>query len=145
MKITRLRNLLLAAPLVAALAASGCVVDNGSDHGGDACLPDLLVEWQIQDSSGAPLTCAQAGAASVEALVDGTTWWIPCPPHRSSGSIDVPLASKGTYNVAVNLLDQNNQTLAPQQTLSPPLDVETCGAVETTPAVLVAAAASSAQ
>jgi hypothetical protein len=119
-----------------ALMVSACAIDTGPDYGG-SCLPDVLVKWQIQDTAGSPVTCDQAGAASVVALVDGSSWSVPCPPGRASGEIDVPLESNGMYNIAVDLYDQNNHALVPEQTLSPPLNVTNCGPNETMPAILV--------
>jgi len=122
---------------VLALIGSGCAIDPGPDYG-DECLPDVLVAWQIQDSAGNPVTCGQVGDhPSVVALVDGYSYSGDCPPDRSSGSIDVPLQSNGMYNIAVDLYDQDNHALAPEQTLSPALDVTNCGSNETTPATLV--------
>jgi hypothetical protein len=119
-----------AAAVVLAVTASGCFGGNGG------CLPDVFVDWQIQNSAGAPVTCAGAGAATVVINIDGVVDQHSCQPGASEGAYDEPLQSSGTYNISVSLFDAGGNSLAPAQSIT--LDVQSCGSAETPmPAVLV--------
>jgi hypothetical protein len=122
---------LLAAAVGLALTSSGCVVD-GSD-----CQSDLFVDWQIQNSTGGPVTCDAAGAATVLITIDGAPYPQMCVPGYSYGSQYIPLQSNhASYNVTVNLYDANGNALVPQQTST--VSVAGCGSYETAgPAPLV--------
>ncbi len=133
----------LAGLLMLAITASGCVIDPGpnSNYGngdGDPCYPDLVVGWQIQNSAGALVTCAGAGAATVNATVNGSAWPQACPPADASGSIDVPLAGRGSYDLTVSLFAADGTSLATPQEYSPPLQINNCTTSYTpSPAILV--------
>lgn len=143
---TSLRVVLLAGAAALAVTTSGCIVDDSgynSGYGSGSCLPDLLVDWQIQNSSGAFVTCAAAGAATVSATVNGSVFPQACLAAQSFGSIDVPLAGVGSYDITVSLFAANGTSLATPQEYSPPIAINNCGRNETpTPAVLVVSPAS---
>jgi hypothetical protein len=129
-----LRVVLLAGAAALAVTTSGCIVDDSGPGYGGGCAIDLFVDWQIQNSAGAPVTCAGAGAATVVVTVDGTVFQQACPPNLSMGSYDAPLQGPGTYNITVGLFDANGNSLAPALTTS----LDSCVYNETpTPAVLV--------
>ncbi len=123
------------------LAGSGCVIETGPDGGGTGdCYPNLIIDYTIQDATGVPVTCAAAGASTVEANVDGVTFPASCPPDASAGSIVVPLQGVGLYNATVNLFDKQRNALAPAQSSS--FNITNCGDTEPeTPAVFVVSAA----
>jgi hypothetical protein len=133
----RTKKILLAAPVLLALTGAGCVIDAGPDGGGyDGCYPNLILDYSLQDASGAPVTCAAAGAASVQANVDGVIFRAVCPPDASAGSIFVPLQSPGLFNATVNVFNGQDRPLATAQSSS--FNITTCGDTEAqTPAVLV--------
>jgi hypothetical protein len=113
---------LFAAAVGLALTSSGCVVDS--------CQPDLLVDWQIQTSTGAPVTCDGAGAATVVITIDGAEYRQPCPAGYSYGFQDILLQSNyAGYNVTVNLYDSTGNKLAPEQTST--VNINACGSYQT--------------
>jgi hypothetical protein len=113
---------LFAAAVGLALASSGCVVDS--------CQPDLFVDWQIQTSTGAPVTCDGAGASTVVITIDGVDYTQVCPAGLTYGYRDIPLqASYAGYNVTVNLYDATGNKLAPEQTST--VNINACGSYQT--------------
>ena len=136
--------LFLVGPIAIALAGSGCVVETGPDNGdgtGGACYPNLILDYEIQNAAGAPVTCAGAGAASVQAIVDGVPFPGTCLANSSAGSLTVPLQGLGTYNATIDVYDSKGNALAPAQSSS--FSISSCGDTETqTPAILVVSPAS---
>lgn len=130
---------LLAGPIAIALAGSGCVVDTGPDTGdgtGGACYPNLILDYEIQNAAGGPVTCGGAGALTVQATVDGVMFPAACPTNSSAGSVTVPLQGLGTYNATIDVYDSQGNALAPAQSTS--FSISSCGDTETqTPAILV--------
>lgn len=149
MKTTRslLTPLFLAGAFAMSLASAGCVVDTGPDDGyggGGSCLPNLFIDYELENAAGAPVTCAGAGAVTVQATVDGTMFPVSCAPGSSFGTIEVPLQGLGIYNASVNVFDAKGNALAAAQTSQ--FNITSCGDTETqSPAILVVvpAAASS--
>jgi hypothetical protein len=132
------RSLLFAGLAALTATASGCYGNDGySNNGyGGGCSPDLFVDWQIQNSTGAPVTCGGAGAATVLVTIDSTPYPQPCVSTDSTNYIDPFLQGTGTYNVTVALFDAQGNSLAPAQSIS--LDINGCGSFKTPgPAVLV--------
>jgi hypothetical protein len=135
---SRLGTLAILAAAAVAATVSGCVIDTtGSGTGG--CAPDLLVDWQLVDANNTPITCAAAGVATVQALVNGTAWSQTCLPNESFDTIDVPLAGTGTYEVSVDAFDSAGKAReTAQQTID--LQIVSCGTSEVqSPAVLTIA------
>ena len=127
--------LLAVAAVAASASLSGCIIDDGG-NGPGSCQPDLLVDWQLVDANGVPITCAGAGVVTVQATVNGTTWTQNCLANESADSIDVPLGGTGTYHIAVDALDA---AAAPRETSQQSIDlnVNSCGTSETpSPAIL---------
>jgi hypothetical protein len=123
-----------------ALAGSGCIIETGPDNGGygggGACYPNLIIDYEIQNAAGAPVTCAAAGGVTVQANVDGYLFTTPCPADASAGSLTVPLQGLGTYYVSINVFDSHGTALSSPQTSA--FNITTCGDTETqTPAVFV--------
>lgn len=118
---------LLAAMVGLALAGSGCIIDGGSSA--PVCTPDLTISWQILSSTtGAPLTCAQAGNAdTLNAQIDGgglsglTDFPSPCPPNASAGSFVALLPTDGVYGVSLQL-KAGSQVLSETTVLEQPVD-----------------------
>jgi hypothetical protein len=130
-----LTSVLFAGAVALAVTASGCFGGSGSGYGG-GCAPDLLIDWQIQNSAGAPVTCDGAGAATVTATVDGTPYSQMCPVGFAQGQFDVFLPYSGSTDVTVNLYTSTGTSLAPSQSIT--LNVTSCYTSETpSPAVLV--------
>lgn len=130
-----LTSLFLLGAVALAATASGCVIDDGNGCGGGFG-PDLFVDWQIQNSAGAPVTCAGAGAATVVVTVDKVTYPQTCVADQSGSSVDVPLQGSGTYDVTVSLYDATGNSIAPAQSIS--VSVSSCGSYATpSPALLV--------
>ncbi len=131
--------LFLVGPIAIALAASGCIVETGPDSGdgtGGPCYPNLIIDYEIQNASGAPVTCAGAGAVTVQATVDGVMFPIACPANSSAESLTVPLQGLGTYNATIDVYDSKGNALAPAQSSS--FSIGSCGDTETqSPAILV--------
>ena len=149
MKSTKHLGLLTPLFLTAAalLSASGCIIETGPDNtgyngGGGGCYPNLIIDYEIQDATGAPVTCAAAGGITVRSNVDGFLTTVPCEPDASAGSITVPLQGVGTYYVSINVYDGQGTALASPQTSA--FNITTCGDTETqTPAVFVVSPARS--
>jgi hypothetical protein len=101
---TKLAPLAIAVGL--AVSASGCVIDSSNSG---TCFPDLFVPWQIvEDVPGdPPLTCAQAGATSVEIDVNGQAFLDSCPANATGGQFSIPLADAGNYTLDGFLLSGN--------------------------------------
>jgi len=129
----------LAGPIAIVLAGSGCVVETGPDSGdgtGSSCYPNLILDYEIQNAAGGPVTCAGAGAFTVQATVDGVPFPVSCPANTSAGSVTVPLQGLGTYNATIDVYDGKGNPLAPAQSTS--FSIGSCGDTETqTPAILV--------
>lgn len=132
--LTSVRLVLVAGAVALAVTTSGCIIDDtGSGYGG-GCATSLFVDWQIQNSAGAPVTCAGAGAATVLVTVDTVNYQQTCPPSSSQGFYQVPIQGSGTYNITVGLFDAGGNSLAPALTTS----LDSCYTNETpTPAVMV--------
>lgn len=135
-----MKRMLMIGTVAMSLAGVGCVVETGPDGGGGyyggECLPTLYIDYEIQNAGGAPVTCAGAGAVSVQATVDGVMFPQSCPSGSSFGQIAVPLQGLGTYNATVNLFDAQGNALAPAQSSS--FNITSCGDTEpSTPAILV--------
>jgi hypothetical protein len=62
---------------------------------------DLQVSWEIQDTTGATLTCATAPADTVQVILDGTVYPFSCGSYMGTVS-NVPL---GTHTAQLKLLD----------------------------------------
>lgn len=136
---TSLRVVLLAGAAALAVTTSGCIVDDSGPGYGGECATSLFVDWQIQNSAHAPVTCAAAGAATVLITVDTVDYQPTCTSGSSEGSYQVPIQGSGTYNITVGLYDANGNSLAPALTTS----LDSCVYNETpTPAVLVVSPAS---
>jgi hypothetical protein len=137
----------LTATALLALAGSGCIIDTGPDNGGyngggGGCYPNLIIDYEIQDAAGAPVTCAAAGGVTVQANVDGYLFTTPCLADASAGSLTVPLQGVGTYYVSINVFDGHSTALSSPQTSA--FNITTCGDTETqTPAVFVVSPAAS--
>ncbi|HVT10217.1 MAG TPA: hypothetical protein VHO67_22310 [Polyangia bacterium] len=126
----------LAGPIAIALAGTGCVVETGPDSGDGSCYPNLILDYEIQNAAGGPVTCAGAGAQTVQATVDGVMFPVPCPANSAAGSVTVPLQGLGTYNATIDVYDSKGNPLAPAQSTS--FSISSCGDTETqTPAILV--------
>jgi hypothetical protein len=126
----------LAAAVGLGASVSGCVIQDSSSGN---CAPDLLVDWQLVDTSNAAITCAAAGVATVQATVNGTAWSQTCLPNDSFGTIDVPLGGIGSYTISVDAFDAAG---APRETLEQTTDLQiaSCGISEVpSPAVLTIA------
>jgi hypothetical protein len=109
----RAAGLVLAAAALGGAALSGC--------GGGCPAPTLRATWTISDSSGAPLTCAAAGASTVQFIANGASYQAQCGP----GSALIPLPSAGTYNIQANLLDSGGAVIAQLSPIS--LAIHSCG------------------
>jgi hypothetical protein len=119
-----------------ALSASGCVIDPGPGYD-VSCQSDLFVQWQIQNESGAAVTCAGAGAATVTINIDGAPYPQKCTPDLSEGGQDIPLQqNNASYDVTVSLYDAGRNPLAVPQEIT--INVGGCGSYSTpSPALLV--------
>lgn len=97
-----------------AVAAFGCVVDNGGP--GPACYPDLYVNWQVTQVVGGvdtPITCDDAGATSVTGQVNGFTDQVPCPVGVSRGqALLFQLDTTGNYSAMVQLRDASGAPIS---------------------------------
>ena len=96
--------LLLAAALGLALSSAGCVIDGDGDGGGGCFAnPILFVPWRVvNNANDRPITCATAGATSIEMDVLGrqsNTFSDVCLPTESGGIFQVTLPEPGTYSV----------------------------------------------
>jgi len=98
-----------------ALSASGCFIESGPncvqhETSDPTCIPDLTISWRIVDDvTKVVLTCAEAGADTVTALIDGGGFCNEVVPfvHTHCQSPGIPIttwgASLGAYH-AVNTL-----------------------------------------
>jgi hypothetical protein len=138
---TSFRVVLLVGAAALAVTTSGCIVDDSGPGYGGGCTPDLFVDWQIQNSAGAPVTCAGAGAATVVVTVSGAAYAQPvdypqvCVANQTYSSVDLLLAGGGIYDVTVSLYDATGNSLAPAQSIS--LDINSCGSYQTPSAALL--------
>ena len=46
---------------------------------------DLIIDYEIQNAAGAPVTCGGAGAVTIQATVDGVMFPLPCAPTARRG------------------------------------------------------------
>jgi hypothetical protein len=120
---------ILAAAAGLAATVSGCVIDDSGSTGSNCGPTDLLVDWQLLDTSGTPITCAAAGVTTVQALVNGTAWSQTCISTESQDTIDVPISAFGHYTVSVDAFDASG-TAKEQQQQTIDLQVVACGASE---------------
>jgi hypothetical protein len=86
--------LMLAAFLGLAASASGCIIE--SDPG--PCLPNIYIPWSLERSAtGAPVTCASAGAYTVEGFVNSQAYVDDCLAGQTLGTLTIPAAGPGSY------------------------------------------------
>ena len=128
--------LLFAAASGLALSVSGCIIDSSS-----GCSPDLTIPWRIVSAlDGAVLTCSEATADTVSALINGgglptlTAFNQGCPAGSSQGSIVAALPTTGTYNVSVDLLSGGVNGNSLSSTGVVPFGVD-CSGLSSTPQV----------
>jgi hypothetical protein len=111
--------LLLAAFLGLATSASGCIIE--SDSGPGPCLPNIYIPWAlVRAGTDQPVTCATAGAYYIEAFVTDRAYEDPCLAGQTVGTMTIPAAGPGSYNIVVSLLDVNRLDVVPP---TPPLTV----------------------
>ncbi len=101
---------------VGATALSGCVVDSGR-----RCSTEIVFSWSVSDTAGNPLSCAQAGAETVEIEVGGATATFLC----GAGSGVTSELPPATYNVGFRLLDRSGNVLS--AAAPKPVGVPACG------------------
>jgi hypothetical protein len=118
---TALRVAALAGVVALGTAMQGC----GGGHSGPAAVcdpPQVDVTWAIdKQSTGAPLTCAQAGAAGVELTIDGVPYDFDCEAYEGLTTALQP----GNHTVDLALFSVNNDLLS--QTPQMPITVHSCG------------------
>jgi hypothetical protein len=108
--------LLLAACLGLATSASGCIIDSND---GGPCLPSIFVPWAlVRAGTDVPVTCATAGAFTVEAFVNTQPYVVDCLAGQTFGTMEIPVAGPGNYTIVVSLLDANDNDVVPP---TPPL------------------------
>ena len=131
--------LLLAAALGLLATTSGCIIDGSDNNGGGTCLPDLYVNWQVVDAFDTPITCAAAGAGWVQAMVNGVTNQVVCPPQSSTGNpVLIQLQQTGTFGVNVRLLALDGTTeLSGTSPSNPPPWTVDCSGASSTPVALL--------
>jgi hypothetical protein len=99
------------------------------------CVPSIFVPWSIESATGTPVSCAVAGASYVEALVNTYPYETDCLAAQTGGTLEIPAAGPGSYNLVVSLLDINRlDVVAPTPTL-PVTIQQTCADVTTPEAV----------
>jgi hypothetical protein len=130
---SRIRSLAYGMVGLAALAISGtgCIIESS----GGSCLPDLFVPWEVvQNVQGDPLiTCAEAGATSVDLDVNGQTYTQACSANATGGQFVVPLADSGSYTLDAFLLAPNGGVIS--EAHPPTISVSCAGA--TTPVIVL--------
>src|SRR5262245_14832492 len=94
-------------------ADTGSPMDTSSPiDGSDATAPVqyFILSWTIADyTTGAPLTCAQAGAATVRVTVDTTMIFnLPCAAGQGMTGVVAP----GSHGVGAALLDSQQASLS---------------------------------
>jgi len=128
-----------------ALSASGCFIESGPncvqhETSDPTCIPDLTISWRIVDDvTKVVLTCAEAGADTVTALIDGGGFCnevVPfdadCLPTQTEGSFIVELPDRGTYGVSLEL--HSGGPLGPALSVTPVLKQSvTCAGTSATP------------
>jgi hypothetical protein len=116
----RARSVLGLASLAAAATLSGCVIDASS--GGCVTSPTVDSEWSITDASGNALSCAQAGATTVNVYIDGVLAdSIPCEAGFGSTAV-----FSGTHTAQAKLVASNGAVLSQVDPLN--VRVLNCGA-----------------
>jgi hypothetical protein len=109
--------------LMVALAAAGC-----GGGGGSSTCARIQAEWTIlQTNTTTPLTCDQAGAASVVIHAGGlTSPPIPC----SSFSGISPALATGSYDVSLDLLDAGGNVIDSSGSMT--VTLRSCGTSDVT-------------
>jgi len=124
MTVAKFRNPLVLGLVALAGATSGCIIDNGSSCSGGS---GVQADWTISDPTGAPLSCAQAGAVFVNFFVDGTQIdQVPC----SSGALSEAVIP-GTHTVRAQLIASNGAII---DSVDSTVTVPSCG-VTTLPTI----------
>jgi hypothetical protein len=105
----KIRALMFLASTAVATSLSGCVVD-ATPPPPPACTGpgSVFVDWTIDDGFGHPLSCASAGATTVELTVGGVAYDFPCGDYQGVTPSIVP----GSYSIDVALLDGGRNVLS---------------------------------
>ena len=118
---TSLRVAALAGVVALGAAVQGCGGGNGT-----VCNPPQVgATWSIdKKATGAPLTCEQAAATTVELTLNGTPFDFSCGAYQGLTTTLQP----GAYNADFVLLDANGDVLS--QTTQMAITVKTCGVTD---------------
>ncbi|HEX3698420.1 MAG TPA: hypothetical protein VH374_23810 [Polyangia bacterium] len=101
---------------VTATAISGC--------GGGGCHGEVDITWTVVDSNNTPITCEQAGAATVLLKMDDhVSPPFPCNAYQGRA----PGLAVGTYTAALQLQDVNGNVLSQTPDMQVPINAA-CGA-----------------
>jgi hypothetical protein len=114
-------------PAMAASVACGTVLDLGTvDLKPPVCDPPQVgATWSIdKKATGAPLTCEQAAATTVELTLNGTPFDFGCTAYQGLTTTLQP----GSYNADFALLDAGGNVLS--QTSQMTITVKTCGVTD---------------
>ncbi len=106
----------------------------------DTCQSELVVNWRLEDPTGAAVTCDAAGALFVAVYLEGPGsegFLGACPAGDSSGTLNILLpANQTSYDITVTLPGSTVDPLAASQPST--LDVTSCGNYVTpAPAIVV--------
>ncbi|HVX97559.1 MAG TPA: hypothetical protein VHK47_21785 [Polyangia bacterium] len=117
---TALRVAALAGVVALGAAMQGCGGNSGPATVCDP--PQVDVTWTIEkQSTAAPLSCAQAGAAGVELTIDGVPYDFDCEAYEGLTTALQP----GNHTVDLALFSVNDDLLS--QTPQMPITVHSCG------------------
>jgi hypothetical protein len=114
-------------PAMAVTVPCGALVDLGTvDLRPPVCDPPQVgATWSIDKlATGAPLTCEQAAATTVELTLNGTPFDFSCGAYQGLTTTLQP----GAYNADFVLLDANGDVLS--QTTQMAITVKTCGVTD---------------
>jgi len=98
--------------LALTLSLSGCIID-ATPSTSNSCADNRYVtvdSWSIEkNSTGAPLSCDQAGASSVYMYLGSYTTSWPCSDYTGSTVSGIP---QGTYSTYLQLLSNGGSVLS---------------------------------
>ena len=119
--MSKIRGLTVVALAALAGTLSGCIIDSSSNTG----CANIRASWAIEDTTGAPLACADAPANRVRLFVSGASTEFRCADYVGFS----PGLNPGTYSASLQLIGTDGTVLSDTAVPNGPMTISlpSCG------------------